>query len=283
MGYIGKILAGIGLFLWSGIFAYAGPNTVNIIAPDIQMRGEIGERAKVARVIDGDSFVLEGGLSVALASIQAPKMAWPEKNYKTWPLAQDAKAYLDTLVQGKTVQLYYHGDRRDRYGRAIAQVRIVDPDTQAQIWLQKSMVTAGYARVYPWGFDDGNMQDLYTAEAKARAAKRGIWDGKSTGGFYNIRTPDPNPLAQYVDSVQIVEGIVISAADVRGRVYLNFGSDYKTDFTIAISKQNAKKFAKQGFEPLALEGSKVRVRGWIELYNGPTIWLTNLHRLEVLD
>ena len=274
---------GVALLLASGLYAFADTKTARILAPDIHVSGDIGERAKVVRVIDGDSLILEGGLRVTLIDIQAPKTAWPEKDYKAWPLAQEAKAYLDTLVTGKTVQLYYHGDRRDRYGRATAQVRIVEPDTSAQIWLQKSMVTAGYARVYPLGSDDGNMQVLYAAEAKARAAKRGIWDGKSTGNFYDIRTPDPNPLAQYVDSVQIVEGIVISAADVRGMVYLNFGSDYKTDFTIAISKKNAKKFAKQGFDLLALEGAKVRVRGWIELYNGPTIWLTNLHKLEVLD
>ncbi len=283
LGFVVKLLVGVTLLFVGGLYAFADTKAARILAPDMHISGEIGERAKVMRVIDGDSLVLEGGLRVTLVDIQAPKTAWPEKNYKAWPLAQDAKAYLDMLVTGKTVQLYYHGARRDRYGRATAQVRIVDPDTQAQIWLQKSMVTAGYARIYPWGSDVDHMQDLYRAEVKARAEKRGIWDGKSTDGFYDIRPPDPNPLAQYVDSVQIVEGIVISAADVRGMVYLNFGSDYKTDFTIAISKKNAKKFAKQGFDLLALEGAKVRVRGWIELYNGPTIWLTNLHKLEVLD
>ena len=88
-------------------------------------------------------------------------------------------------------------------------------------------------------------------------------------------------MAQFVDSVQIVEGIVTSTADVRGQIYLNFGADYKTDFTIAIARKYRRKF--EAIDPLSLEGARVRVRGWIELYNGPMIWIDHPERLEVLD
>ena len=101
--------------------------------------------------------------------------------------------------------------------------------------------------------------------------------------YYAIRTPAPNVLAQDVDSFQLVEGIITSTADVRGRVYLNFGADYKTDFTVAIDKKHRKRFKKAGLDLLSLEGARVRVRGWIELTNGPVIWLDHPERLEVLD
>lgn len=283
MKIAGKLWLGLAVLFAGGSFAFAAPNSAKIVTPDVHVQGEAGERGKVIRVIDGDSLVIDAGeageINVSLAGIETPKFAWPDKGYVAWPLAGAAKQHLRGLTLGKTVQLYYSGDTRDRYGQATSQVHIVGTD----IWLQEAMVRAGYARVYSWTSHALDAARLYTSEVQARAAKRGIWDTTNTGGFYDIRTPDPNPLAQYVDSVQIVEGIIISAADVRGTVYLNFGSDYKTDFTVAVSKKNAKKFAKQGFEPLTLEGAKVRVRGWIELRNGPIIWLSDLKRLEVLD
>ena len=117
------------------------------------------------------------------------------------------------------------------------------------------------------------------AEREARAAGRGIWNHP----FYAIRTPDPNALAQDVDTFQVVEGIITSTADIRGRIYLNFGADYKTDFTIAIAKEDRKRFKNADFDPVDLEGAHVRVRGWIELMNGPTIWLDHPERLEILN
>ena len=243
----------------------------------------IGETGKAARVISGNSLVLEDGLRIALAGIQTPKNAWPDKGLKAWPLADEARAKLARLTRGKTLQLYYGGDTRDRYGRALAQVWTLDAQGERDIWLQRAMTKAGYARVYPWASHQQDTQKLYTAERAARAAKRGIWDDAKTNDYYAVRRPDPNPLAQYVDSVQIVEGIILSAADVRGTIYLNFGSDYKTDFTIAIAKKNRKAFTKQGLDPLTLTGARVRVRGYIELGNGPIIWLNAPQRLEVLD
>ena len=242
-----------------------------------------GEQAKVGFVIDGDSFVLDTGLKVVLAAIQAPKRAWPQKNLPAWPLADEARNYLQGLSKNRNVQLYYGGDRRDRYGRALAQVWLEDPDGKDGIWLQEAMVEAGYARVYTWPKSTQDTQRLYAAERRAREAKLGIWADEVGHGFYQIRKPDPNPLAQYVDSVQIVEGFILSSADVRGTVYLNFGSDYKTDFTLAIAKKNRRAFTKKGLDMMSLNGARIRVRGWIELQNGPVIWLNDPNRLEILD
>ena len=241
-----------------------------------------GESGQVARVIDGDSLVLVGGLKVSLSAIQAPKPKW-KSQYEAWPLADEAREALDKLTNGKTVQLFYGGDKRDRYDRAVAQVYTLNAKGAPDIWLQEAMVKAGMARVYSWGGYNQDMQALYRAETAARKAQRGIWNNKATDGFYNVRKPDPDPLAQYVDSVQIVEGIIIKTADVRGIIYLNFGSDYKTDFTIAIPKKSRKFFKKASYDPLTLVGARVRVRGYIELYGGPIIWLNDPNRLEVLD
>ncbi len=248
----------------------------------------IGENGIVSEVISGDIFILNSGLKVKLASVNIPKKELSQ------PLADAAKNALAKLVKGKQVQLYYTNKKRDRYGRAEAQITILENGDEK--WLQIEMLKLGLARVYTWPKTEPeprprqnqkpqniNIKALYEAENMARTGKLGIWDSKKTNGFYDIRSPEPNALAQLVDSVQIVEGIIVKTAKARGTIYLNFGADYKTDFTIAIDKSAARSFKRADYDPLLLAGAKVRVRGYIELYGGPIIWLDDPARLQILD
>lgn len=234
-----------------------------------------GETGIVSEIVDGDTLFLDGGLKVRLSAIQAPKLPLGRKGFKKWPLADQAKNALTQIAYRKDVQLFYGGKERDRYDRALAQTFVMGEEN---IWVQEEMVRRGLARVYTWPDTWQDSERLYAAEREAREARRGIWNHE----YYAIRTPDPNNLAQDVDSFQIVEGIITSVADVRGRIYLNFGADYKTDFTIAIDKSDRKRFKAAAYDPADLEGAHVRVRGWIELTNGPIIWLDHPERLEVL-
>lgn len=238
-----------------------------------------GETGRVVSIVDGDTLFLDSGLKVRLSSMQSPKLPLGRKGFKAWPLGKEAKAALSKMTLNQDVHLFYGGKQRDRYDRALAQVFIADNNGKPKSWIQEDMIRAGFGRVYTWPDTWQDSERLYAAEREARAAKRGIWSHP----FYAIRTPDPNPLAQDVDSFQIVEGIITSTADVRGRIYMNFGADYKTDFTIAIAKEDRKRFKKAAFNPVELTGARVRVRGWIELTNGPMIWLDHPERLEILD
>lgn len=238
-----------------------------------------GETGSLKSVLDGDTLYLDNGLKVRLSAIQAPKLPLGRVGFEAWPLGEESKAVLLSLTKGKKLQLYYGGEQRDRYGRALAQTYTLSDKDELDIWVQEEMVRLGMARVYTWPDTHQDSEKLYAAEIKARDAKRGIW-GED---YYNIRSPDPNALAQDIDSYQIIQGIVTSTADVRGQVYLNFGADYKTDFTIAIAKRDRKRFEKVDMDLLALEGATVRVRGWVELSNGPMIWLDHPERMEVLN
>ena len=238
-----------------------------------------GEIGVVAAVLDGDTLYLEDGLKVRLSAIQAPKLPLGRKGFKAWPMAAESKAALTALTQKRRVQLYYGGNTRDRYGRALAQLYTLNAAGERDLWIQEEMVRLGLARVYSWPDTWHDTERLYAVERTARESKRGIWGDE----FYAIRSPEPNQLAQDVDSFQIIEGIIVSAADVRGTVYLNFGADYKTDFTIAIAKKNRKALERAGVNPMDLEGAHIRIRGWVELSNGPIIWWDDPHRLEILD
>lgn len=226
---------------------------------------------RLARVINGHSIVLKSGLRVRLANIFAPEL-------KT-DFSAEAKNALLTLLNSRPLGLFYQGAKRDRYDRALAQLFTLRPDGTPDQWVQAEMVRMGYARVRSYAGTAWRIDELLKLEVQARDAQRGLWQSAD----YSIRSPAPNILAQDVDSFQIVEGLVISSAQIRGQTYLNFGSNYKTDFTVSIARKHKKTFEKAGFDLANMEGLRLRVRGWVELYNGPVIWLDHPQAIEQLN
>ena len=47
---------------------------------------------KVVEIVNGDTLILKDGHEVRLEGIQAPKLPLGRRNFKTWPLADDAKS-----------------------------------------------------------------------------------------------------------------------------------------------------------------------------------------------
>ncbi|MCF3628470.1 thermonuclease family protein [Thalassospiraceae bacterium LMO-SO8] len=236
-----------------------------------------GEQAVVAAVVDGDTVFLDrdivGASQVRLTGIQAPKLPLGRVGFKEWPLAKESKAALEAVLMNQPVQLFYGNARMDRHGRLLAHLI-----GQNGIWAQGEMLTRGMARVYTFPDNRERAAEMYRLEAAARAAGRGIW----AHPFYAVRAADPAALAGDIDTFQIVEGRVIDAADVRGVIYLNFGDNWRTDFTVRIGRKAARLFKRAGLGPDAYQGREVRVRGWLKTWNGPMIEASHPEQIEVL-
>ncbi len=228
--------------------------------------------AKVVSVVDGDTIVLRDGREVRLVGIQAPKLALGRSNFDDWPLAAEARAHLEEIVLGADVRLSYGGRREDRYGRLLAHLHLADGR-----WVQGAMVAEGMARVYSFPDNRACVGELLGYEVQARRNEQAIWNLP----YYAIRSADaPEKLLGYVDSFQLVEGIIREIAVVRGRLYLNFGDDWREDFTVTVAPAHMRKFP-DGFE--AYRGTRIRVRGWIKSYNGPEIVVTHPEQIEFLE
>ena len=87
------------------------------------LRGERGfrgsevvfpEKGMVSEVLDGDTFVLESGQTVRLLGINAPDRG--EQGY------EEAKEYLQGLVEGEEIGLEYDAYQDDKFGRILAYV-----------------------------------------------------------------------------------------------------------------------------------------------------------------
>jgi len=231
-----------------------------------------GGSAEVTSVVDGDTVMLKDGSQVRLVGIQAPKLPLGRPNFPAWPLAEDAKEALERLVDGKVVEMRYGGARRDRHGRHLAQLYATD-----STWVQGALLSAGFARVYSFPDNRAVVAEMLALEGQARAHRRGIW----ADPFYRVLTPDE--AGRHLDTFQLVEGKVQNVAVVRGRAYLNFGADWRTDFTIAIEPGDMRAFRDAGVDPRKLEGRRVRVRGWLKSMNGPMIQATHPEQIEILS
>ena len=161
---------------------------------------------------------------------------------------------------------------------ALAQMFVAKGD--ARIWLQQELVAQGLARVYSFPDNRACVAELLESEAAARAARKGLW-GVSA---YRIRDAggDPEAIARLKHSYQLVEGWVAAVGEGGNRIYLNFGTDWHTDFTVEIERKDARAFVAAGLDPHALAGKSVRVRGWVEWRNGPMIQASHPEQIELL-
>ena len=225
-----------------------------------------GGVARVVAVIDGDTVALHDGRELRLVGIQAPELP---REGPPWPLAEDARAALADLVLGHEVRLSFGGLEADRHGRTLAHAY-----TDDGTWVQGEMLRRGLARVYSFADNRGAVREMLAIEAAARVARRGIWALET----YAVRTPET--AGAYLHRYEIVEGVVVAADEVNGRVYLNFGKDWRTDFTVSLSRRDARRFRAEGIEPLAFEGQRIRVRGWVDDFNGPMMDITHPERIE---
>ena len=226
----------------------------------------------VRDIVDGDTLILEDGAEVRLVGIQAPKLPLGRRHFRKWPLADDAKAALRSLALGKTLDLRYGDGPVDRHGRLLAH--LFGPGGR---WIQGEMVARGMARTYTFRDNRQRARELLALEDKARRARLGIWNHP----FYRVVSAAES--AQFIDTFQLVEGRVVDTAVVRGRAYLNFGGDWRTDFTISIARRDVRLFHRAGMPPDSYNGQRVRVRGWLKSRNGPMIVVTHPEQIELLE
>jgi len=206
-----------------------------------------------------------------LANVRAPARPLGHPKSRGWPLAAQAREALRRLVQGADVVLARDGPRMDRHGRTLAQVFRADGT-----WVQVALLRRGLARVDGFPGTPEVTAALLAAEAEARRAGRGLWAHPG----YRVRTH--REAHDAVGSFQLVRGRVRDVAVVRGRAYLNFGRDWREDFTVTLAPRARRRFESAGIDVESYEGRVVRVRGWIESYNGPMIEVTHPEQIEVL-
>ena len=219
--------------------------------------------------ISGNVIELDQGRTVSLYGLQLVEISQNEE------IAAAGQKYLEQLLSDSPLILQtglfdVQQNGRNRYGDWHGKLLTAQGD-----WVQKSVIEKGYgwwrgAANYPPSL----ARDLLRAEAGARKKGAGTWKS------FQILNTNAEKISVFRDDFVIAEGRVIEVFETSKTTYLNFGNDWRTDFTAAISSKNRPKFVAQGWKLSDLMNKLVTMRGKLRLYNGPYL---ELHFPEQLD
>ena len=125
---------------------------------------------KCTRVVDGDTIKLSNGERVRLIGVDTPETKHPNKPVEYY--GKEASASTRRMVEGKQVRLEYDQQQRDKYGRLLAYVYLMDGT-----FLNAEIIKQGYGNAYtrhPFKY----MEQFRQYEKEEREAKRGLWADK---------------------------------------------------------------------------------------------------------
>lgn len=128
------------------------------------------ETVTVKYVHDGDTLHLTDRRKVRLVGIDTPELARKGKPAQVY--AKEAKQLLKSLISGSnnTVHLRYDTDKKDRYGRLLAHLFLINGTN-----IQSQLIAQGLAIAYTVP-PNTLLSDCYASiEDISRLSKRGIW------------------------------------------------------------------------------------------------------------
>ena len=249
-----------------------------------------GESGRVVRAYNGDTLVLDSGLRVFLAEVDAPR---GKDDY-----ASQAEGELEALALHREVLLAYGGTKRWAPANpdqpsppppetAIAHV-FVRSEGGRWFWLQHAMVTRGAAFVRTRRDNQARTEELLALEAQAREAQRGLWS-KRGWRILNARAAVRAARSANVTCLQgdapyrFVEGTIGETQVTESRASFQIdGAPRSTPFSlVAFGDAMA---AWDGPPLSSLMGAHVRARGPLGIFDGVAeLCLEDGRQLEVLE
>ncbi|MCP5405719.1 MAG: thermonuclease family protein [Pseudomonadaceae bacterium] len=228
----------------------------------------------VVQVFDGDTVALNTGERVRLLDINTPE--GPHHGAPAEPLADAARTHLAALVLDKPVRLELGKTRRDRYGRLLAHIYLQDGT-----WLNGRMVEDGLAVAYTFADNHLYARRVLLLEQQAREAKRGLWALPR----WRVKDAETCCAPDEMGLFQVVEGTVTGSGGDKNFIYLNFGPDYRTDFTIRIARKDLKHFKEWGIKKPDdfYKGKSVRVHGVVQPVYGAMVVVSHPAQVEVVE
>ena len=228
---------------------------------------------KVVEVIDGDTVKLANGQLLRYIGIDTPEVRIKKGNifeYNPQPFSLEATQFNRELVENKFVRIEFDIEKYDRYGRILGYCFLEDSFVNA------ALLEEGYAVVYTRP-PNVKYTDLFVRrQREARLNKKGMW------GVYE--TIGSGEAQEYINQIRSVRGRVVDTYKSANAVFLNFGPDYKTDFTVVIFNDCVKFFRKESIEPeIFYKGKMIEVSGRIRAYNGPEIIVCTPSQIHILD
>ena len=224
-----------------------------------------GEEARlVEKVIDGDTIEIDGGERVRYIGVDSPELGEP--------LYEEARDFQKKVVLGTYVRIEVCKEEpRDGYGRTLAFVHKGNVDVGEQL------LRYGYARTLFIGRCGRAVARRYRKiEVGAFLVGLGVWS------LQDARQVDHSDAGRYIGCLMSVTGEVVNVHAGPKAYHLNFGKDYRTDFTAVLFRKDLSSLVEEGLHPVTgYEGRFVKVTGILKEYNGPQVIVESADQLAL--
>ena len=182
-----KIATGALLAATTGFAGHDLLEAPEISPPEIQTvevcecRDEVVYRAKVARVVDGDTLELADGNKIRIKGMDTP-----ENTSKVEPFGPESTRVARKLLEGKVVGLQItQNEVCDRFGRFLRVVYFTDENGRQKDFALH-LVEKGLAQVYV-AKDSPAREKLCAAEKTARDKKLKMWSSKKNRAIFEAK------------------------------------------------------------------------------------------------
>lgn len=225
--------------------------------------GEAAGEVELLAIRDGERLLLKEGEPLRFAAIRAP---YPPigRQLGRWPPVQVLSRRIEELAADGLI--LYPAGRDDRYGNRMANLWSL----KEKVWLAEVLAGEGLAMVAPRALFEAEYAPVVAAERAAREAGLGIWSNPA----HKVLCADD--AYDGIDQLRVVQGRILEAAVVSGNLFLNFGADWRRDFTLRLKAGRGARRTEQLRLAGDLQDHTIEVRGWIYYYGGPAIDLENL-------
>ena len=119
------------------------------------------------RVVDGDTLLMTNQEKVRLIGVDTPETKHPKKPVQRF--GKEAYLFTKKMVEGEKVRLEYDWQKRDKYGRLLAYVYLMDGT-----FLNAEIIKQGYGFAYT-RFPFKYLEEFRRYQREARENKRGLW------------------------------------------------------------------------------------------------------------
>ncbi|MGE7417080.1 DNA-binding protein [Methylobacterium tarhaniae] len=255
-----RIAAGLGLALLTGAAGAASPRGREPPA----CRSRIAGQDRIEAVAARGELVLASGRRARLDGLR-----WPDEAAS----AEAARAWLAGFA-GRPLATR-EAPEPDRWGRITLDAATLDEEP---VDLAGGLVAAGLVQVDAGEGDSLCRSGLLALEDAARRAGRGLWAAGPP-----VPTDEVARLSALVGRFVVVEGRVRNVGERPRRTYLNFAPFGTDGVTVTVSKRTWRIMLERGFSSVALRGRRVRARGIVELWRGPTLDIGAAEMIELLD
>lgn len=256
-----RIIAGVVGWLAVGVLPSAEPVQAAPRTP-AECRAAAPRDDVLDRVEARGELVLASGARAVLSGLRWPAEAEASTSAAAWLLRH----------RGSRLRLVARGEG-DRWGRSRVDAT---PEGDA-VDLAAGLIEAGLAHADAGESDVLCRPSLLSLEAGARAAGRGVWQAPSR------EAADGPFLRTQAGRFVVTEGRVLNVGERARRTYLDFARRGGDGLTVTVSKRTWRLLGERGLSAIALKGRRVRVRGVIELWRGPTLDIASADMIEILD